>query len=113
VADVNFKLPAQLRCFGDEHKVDAEDFMTAFNTPSHHPPSPPVEALPSTLLRGIAHHHRHPPMPAEVDRNVDDPGSSAVSNDSAGNKDAGEFVVVDLDLEADRMTNAILSPGCH
>jgi hypothetical protein len=117
VAGVDFEPPARSRCFGDECKVDAEDLVTAFNAPSHRPPSPPVEASPSKLSRGIAHHHhhRHPPTPAEVDGNLDDPGfDGAVGDDSAGDEDnAGEFVVVDLDSEADGTTNATLSPGCR
>jgi hypothetical protein len=115
VAGVNFKPPAQSRCFGNECKVVAEDLAMAFNTPSHHPPSPPVKVFPSTLSRGIAHDHRHPLTLAEVDGNVDNPGSDgAISDDSAGEEDnASEFVAVDLDSEADGMTNATLSPGRH
>ncbi len=53
-------------------------------------------------------------MPAEVDGNVDDPGSNGtIGDDSAGNKDnMGEFVAVDLNLEANGMMITMLSPGC-
>jgi hypothetical protein len=113
VAGVDFESPARLRCFSVKREVDAVDLATAFNAPSHRPLSPPIEALPSTPSCGIVHHHRHPPTPAEVDGNVDDPGSDgAIGNDSASDEDdTGEFVAVDLDLEADGMTNVTLSPG--
>ncbi len=46
---------------------------------------------------------------------MDNPESDGnVSNDRTGGEDdAGEFVAMDLDLEADRTMNAMLSPGHH
>ncbi len=113
MAGVDFEPPARSHCFGIEREVDAENLATAFNAPSHRLPSPLLVASPPTPSRGIAHHHRHPPTPVEVDGNVDDPGSNgAVGDNSAGDEDdAAEFVAVNLDSEADGTTNATLSPG--
>ncbi len=112
---VDFELPAQSRGFGIERKVNIEDLPTAVGAPSYRPPSPPIDASPPTPSRGMVHHHPRLPTPAEVDGSVDDSGSdSAVGDEGMGIEvDAAETLAVDLDLDANETTNAMMSSGCH
>ena len=114
VASIDFEPPALSCGYGGEREVDAEDLRkrdVVVDAPPLRLPSPPIDALPTTPSRGA--HLRLPPTPAEVDWDVDDAGADgAVDDDDVGDEDdAGDFVAVELDSEADGTTKTTISPG--
>lgn len=107
VASIDFESPALSCGYGGEREVNADDLGTrdvVVDAPPLRPPSPPIDALPSTPSRGA--HLRLPSTPVEVGGDVDDAGADGGVDDDdvCDEDDAGEFVAVELD-------SATMSPG--